>query len=89
MKDLYDVRSLVKAFGGRYGLIDALQRGAGVTAKKKTVDKWVERNSLPGDAMLHCQVASEKLRLGINIMDYIVKAEAKPADKPKGKGKKK
>lgn len=73
MHDIYDVNGLVKAFGGRQGIIDKLKRGAGVEAKIKQVDKWVERQSIPADALIQCQIAADKLGLNISITDFIIK----------------
>lgn len=77
MHGIYDVNGLVKAFGGRQGLIEKLRRGAGEEAKIKTVDKWVERGSIPSDILIKCQIASDKLGLGISITDYIISEEKK------------
>jgi len=71
MNELYDVHGLVKAFGGRLGLIEKLKRGAGKDVKKKTVDKWMERGSIPADYLIYCQITAEKLGMGVSITDFI------------------
>lgn len=73
MKDVYDVDGLVQAFGGRLGLIDKLKRGAETEVKRKTVEKWIERGSIPGNMLIRCEIASKKLELGVSITDYIIK----------------
>ena len=71
MEDIYDIRGLVDAFGGRAGLIDKLWRGANVRVRAKAVDKWIERGKIPGKFLIYCEKASDKLRLGVSITKYI------------------
>lgn len=68
----YDVRGLVKAFGGRTGIIEKLKRGADVIIKINAVDKWIERGSIPGHALIDCERAATKLQLGFSITDFII-----------------
>lgn len=65
-----DVKSFLSAFGGKQKVIQLMRKKFAVNLSKKQVDKWVERNSIPGSYLVALEVVGKALKPNVKILDH-------------------
>lgn len=71
IKDVLDVKALVKAAGGRAALAARFKK-YGVRADAKNIDAWMGRNSIPCDRLVHLLSVMRRDNWPLNIEDFII-----------------
>lgn len=66
-----DARSYIDAFGGRQQLINRMRKRFAVNLTVKQVDKWVERNSIPGAHLVTMEIIGSEMSPSVELLDHI------------------
>jgi len=66
-----DVQSFIEAFGGRQQVINRMRKRFSVDLSIKQVDKWIERDSIPGAYLVTLQIIGSEMDPAIEILDHV------------------
>jgi hypothetical protein len=69
-----DARTIVKRFGGRMELYRRLT-AIGHPISVKTIEKWMERDSIPTQRLIVLMKLANKEGRTLNLQDYIIKTD--------------
>ena len=75
MSEIVNVKEVVKFFGGKEQIVADYSKLLKKDITVKAVEKWIERNSLPGQHHTNLISLASKKKLSFNLADFFEKGK--------------
>ena len=76
MQSYIDAKGLVQAYGGSRGVVQKITKAGLQPPAIKTIEKWIERKSIPSNQLVLLEHTSRRLGLPVTVTTYFMLKDA-------------